>query len=292
MILLDIGTVLFSYVVSNAICLAVVASLWSHGRQRAPGLGFWLVDFTLQFLALVLIALRGFIPTLSILLGPPLIITGTLLLYMGLERYVGKRSPQIVNYILLALLVAAHGYFSLVTPSLPARNIVLSAGLLVFSAQAAWLMLRRADAGLQRHTTIVGVIFVLYCLVSILRIVVDLSVPQTNDLFKSGQYDVLAILIYEMSSISLVFALYSLVNKRLLADLKNDQVSLQDSETRYRSLFENMLNGFAYCQMLYKDGKPDDFVYLVVNDAFEKLTGLKDVTGKKVSQGHPRLASL
>jgi len=59
---------------------------------------------------------------------------------------------------------------------------------------------------------------------------------------------------------------------------------LRVSEARYRSLFDNMLDGFAYCEMLFEDGRPADFVYLEVNEAFERLTGLKDVVARKVSE--------
>jgi two-component system, sensor histidine kinase and response regulator len=60
--------------------------------------------------------------------------------------------------------------------------------------------------------------------------------------------------------------------------------SLRASEKQYRSLFENMLNGCAYCEMLCDDQeRPIDFVYLAVNSAFERLTGLKDVVGKRVT---------
>ncbi len=60
--------------------------------------------------------------------------------------------------------------------------------------------------------------------------------------------------------------------------------ALRKSEEHYRSLFDNMLNGYAYCRMLFEEGKPQDFIYLNVNSAFETLTGLKNVTGKKVSE--------
>jgi PAS domain S-box-containing protein len=64
--------------------------------------------------------------------------------------------------------------------------------------------------------------------------------------------------------------------------------ALQRSERRYHSLFKNMLDGFAYCKMLFDDQmRPVDFVYLEVNDAFGKLTGLKNVTGKKVTEVIP-----
>src|SRR3990172_220151 len=56
----------------------------------------------------------------------------------------------------------------------------------------------------------------------------------------------------------------------------------------YRSLFENMLDGFAYGQMVYDEaGKPVDWIYLETNSSFERLTGLKNVKGKKVTEVLP-----
>jgi PAS domain S-box-containing protein len=48
-----------------------------------------------------------------------------------------------------------------------------------------------------------------------------------------------------------------------------------------------MLEGYACCRMLFDHGRPHDFLYLDVNPAFEKLTGLKNVIGKKVSEVIP-----
>lgn len=67
-------------------------------------------------------------------------------------------------------------------------------------------------------------------------------------------------------------------------DRRQADEALRESEQRYRSLFENMLNGFAYCRMIFEQDQPTDFVYLAVNAAFESLTGLKSVTGRKVSE--------
>jgi two-component system sensor histidine kinase UhpB len=52
----------------------------------------------------------------------------------------------------------------------------------------------------------------------------------------------------------------------------------------YRSLIENMAEGFAHCRMVFEDGQPRDFICLEVNPAFEKLTGLRDAAGKKASE--------
>ncbi len=61
-----------------------------------------------------------------------------------------------------------------------------------------------------------------------------------------------------------------------------------ETERRFRNLFENMLNGYAYCKMDFTaEGEAVDFTYLEVNDAFSKLTGLYNVTGKKVTEVIP-----
>ncbi|VVB73870.1 Methanogenesis regulatory histidine kinase FilI [uncultured archaeon] len=72
-----------------------------------------------------------------------------------------------------------------------------------------------------------------------------------------------------------------------ITERKQAEETLRESENRYRSLFTNMLNGFAYCKVVFKNGKPDDFVYLDVNENFGKLTGLKDVVGKSVTEVIP-----
>ena len=68
---------------------------------------------------------------------------------------------------------------------------------------------------------------------------------------------------------------------------KRTEEALLESEKLYHRLFENMLNGFAYCKMIFEQDSPQDFIYLAVNKSFETHTGLKDITGKKVSEAIP-----
>ncbi len=69
-----------------------------------------------------------------------------------------------------------------------------------------------------------------------------------------------------------------------LSRLRAEEV-LRESEHRHRSLFEHMIEGYAYCRMVWdENGLPVDFVYLHVNETFELLAGLKNVVGKKISE--------
>ena len=54
-------------------------------------------------------------------------------------------------------------------------------------------------------------------------------------------------------------------------------------ENRYQALFENMVEGFAHCRMVYRDGKPSDWIFLEANRSFTRLIGVADVVGRTVS---------
>lgn len=62
------------------------------------------------------------------------------------------------------------------------------------------------------------------------------------------------------------------------------------SNVKYNLLVKNLPYAFAYHRILKNTrGKPVDYIFLEVNDAFEEMTGLskKDVIGKKVTAVHP-----
>jgi PAS domain-containing protein len=60
--------------------------------------------------------------------------------------------------------------------------------------------------------------------------------------------------------------------------------ALREADLKYRFLFDHMMNGFAYHKVLFDDqGKPVDYIYLEVNNAFEKMTALKRRCGGKKS---------
>ena len=63
----------------------------------------------------------------------------------------------------------------------------------------------------------------------------------------------------------------------------------QKKERFHQHILDNLQEGYAYCQIVVDGGKPVDFIYLEVNTAFGKLTGLKDLAGKKASQVGPGL---
>ena len=219
---LDMRTVMLSYLISSALCALVMFSLWWQNR-RQPGIFFWLADFGLQFTGLLLVTMRGAIPDfLSIVVANLFIVGGTLLLLIGLERYTDSVSSQRHNYIYLAGFAGIQVYFAFVQPSLQIRNINISLGLVVFCGQGAWLLLRRVDMETRQGARPVAYVLASLTLLSVVRVLVELAMPTGSDFFQSGLYEILIILTYQMLYISLTFAIALMVNRRLQQNLKTE----------------------------------------------------------------------
>lgn len=75
-----------------------------------------------------------------------------------------------------------------------------------------------------------------------------------------------------------------------LTQMKLVEDALRESEERYRTLFNEMTEGFAVHEIVCDErGEPCDYVFLDVNPSFERLTGLPrdQVVGRAVSEVLP-----
>ena len=80
------------------------------------------------------------------------------------------------------------------------------------------------------------------------------------------------------------------VIQRDITEHKRVEETAWQSDKKYRKLFGHMLNGFVYCKILLdENNQPIDFIHLKVNDAWERLSGLKreDVIGKRITEVIP-----
>jgi PAS domain S-box-containing protein len=104
---------------------------------------------------------------------------------------------------------------------------------------------------------------------------------------KSGKLKPIEILTTEISMDGRI------IRQGVLIDISERYTServLRESEERYRLLFQNMLDAYAYHKVVTDDsGKPIDYIYIDINPAFTKFTGLtrEQVIGKRVTEAIP-----
>jgi PAS domain S-box-containing protein len=76
----------------------------------------------------------------------------------------------------------------------------------------------------------------------------------------------------------------------MIIEKKQAEEAQKSSEQKYRSLFANMIDGFALHKVIVDDkGKPVNYVFMEANEAFERMTGLvfSNIKGKKVTEVLP-----
>ena len=230
----DIKTVMVLYLIINIINTGTIAIIWSRNRGRSAGISFWLVGLALQAIGPLLLVLRGIVPDIISMTGSnTIVLAGILFILIGLERFTGVKGRQIHNYVLLAVFIAVSAYFVVVQPNLMARDIAVTAMIMVYTFQCSWLLLRRVDHAMLQVTRITGIVFAVYAAFSFARIVLTIIIPeQSNDFFNSGAVNALAITGYTLLNVCLTISLVLMVNNRLLADVKEE-------EARFRLLVEN-----------------------------------------------------
>jgi len=260
---LDMRTVFFTNILIFTICTLIIASLCHQSRNRFAGMGFLLADFAMQTAATFLIAMRGLVADwMSMSLSNMLILAGSILGYMGLERFVGKITSQVHNYILLAAYAFAFNYFVFTQTDIAVRNLIVSLGLMIIWFQCMWLMLYRVKSRMRPLTLGVGIVFGAFCLVNIIRIVEFFTSPHPpTDYFQSGMFQTLVIIAYQLLTIILTYNLMLMVNKRLLVDL-----SAQEEK------FAKAFRSSPYAIML---ARSEDGQILEVNQGYFDITGYR-----------------
>jgi PAS domain S-box-containing protein len=109
---------------------------------------------------------------------------------------------------------------------------------------------------------------------------------QDGDVLKTGYYNfvIQPIRNSEGDVSDLMVHVYE-VTKQVEAHKKTEE-----SENKYRGLFNSMEQGFCVIEMLFdENGKPADYRFLDVNPVFESQTGLKNAAGKTARELVPGL---
>jgi two-component system cell cycle sensor histidine kinase/response regulator CckA len=79
-----------------------------------------------------------------------------------------------------------------------------------------------------------------------------------------------------------------------VTERRRGEQALQQSQDRFRNLFQSMDEGFTLCEMIHNEvGRPVDFRFLEVNPAFSRQTGLpvEQVLGRTVNEVIPDLGN-
>lgn len=262
-------TILFSFLISDIVSVIVIVYLFAQNKNRFKGTGFWIINFCLQTFSLVFITLRGIIPDwISIVVANVFVISGTLFGLIGLQRFLDIKVRNIHNYIVLAGFTVFHYWAGIIHPDLDLRDLNISIAMLIICSQCSILVWYRSPSHLKKTTFGVGLVFALYCVVNVIRILVFfISENQTNNYLESGNFEKVVIYSYQALLILLTFSLVLMYNRRLQSILESEETELKES-TRKLYTLNNNLNG-----VVYRRSNDQDWTLQYISEGVYNLTG-------------------
>lgn len=143
-------TILLVTVLSGAVAMAVLGSLW---RAQIPGVGYWISANALAIVALLAFSLQGHAPRwLTFVVSNELLAGSLLLVVEGCRRFLGRRARNWAAYAGLVLVLIGVSYWTFVAPDFNARVALVSAFHAGLYAVLAVTMLRGRPSNRPRYS--------------------------------------------------------------------------------------------------------------------------------------------
>lgn len=217
---LDFVTLLVLNLIVDVINLAAMALLWRRHRNRYDGLGYWTAAMAVHVPGIAIVLARADLPLFfPAVLANGLLMSSTILMLMGFQRFTGIVTRQTHNIAIFAAYLLSLQYFSAVAPSIDARNICSSTLILVVNAQTCWLLFRKVPARMRRITAYAGLLMACYVAVSLVRIGILAAASREQAALGAGVADSVAIAGYIALHICLIIALSLTIVRRLTDDV-------------------------------------------------------------------------
>jgi diguanylate cyclase (GGDEF)-like protein len=216
---LDMPTaLLFTAMVSlvNTAAMSLLAA-----RDRSPYLRDWAISFALIVVGVAIIGLRGIVPPLlSIFFGNALAALGAAGIFVGLCRFMQRPVPWIFLAAIIALSLAAIGWFSIGVDDpaahLGQRVMVFSGLIALLSAPCVWLIVSHA----RREGTVLSVMALvaelLLVVLSLLRVAANAVAPAQGGFESNHTREVLFVMAFGLTHLLQGYGLISLHVSQLL----------------------------------------------------------------------------
>lgn len=258
---LDVRTASLALALATLVSFLLMLKLWRQARHRYPETALWAWDFGLQSLGVILISLRDTIPDLvSMWGGNAAGLTGAFLGFIALQRYTGRRRSIWPDLVAFAAFSVVQIYFAVFNDVLPARNLNVSVAISWISLRCAITVFHDAPAQIRKTAYSVGVVFSLYVISGIYRVVSGAyALTDSNDYLTSGVAQVITLLVFFSLSMVLTFEIILMYNESLAYQVSK-------SEERFAKAFHSS----PYALLMTR---ARDAMILEVNDGFCAVTG-------------------
>jgi|GEM_PF-525789 len=285
----DLLTTLMAYLIVDAV-FAIAFAVTVRRHPNLVGPGWWLAACMAFFTGFLGICLRGVIPDIvSIVVANALILAGGVCVWIGIRGFFGLRRHRslFVWFILPAALLL--GFYMTVLPSVSARQIVMSAFVILIGVFTIRDIVRHRSLSLLMETNLLIGFLAAETLIHLIRVIIVMlsPTPVGSYILSPEQPDRVFFMLLFITGTARLLIMVTLVSARLQDEL--NYLATQDSLTQLpnrRFLLERLKHSI---DVERRDGKQLALLMLdldrfkAVNDSLGHAAGdelLQQVAGR------------
>lgn len=265
--MLDMRTLMLTFVINSLINTGVMAIYWRQNRNYVNGISWWVTALSIQTIGFLLLGIRGSLPDIiTIVFSNTLIVYASFLLYVGFKKLVKYTAKNTHNYILVVIYCVLQYYLTFINPSGSLRIILISVFTSLMFIQSGNLLLNKKKHNQYDFTKTTGIICYVYVSVQLYRIVVELISP-TEDYFNAGVLATSAQLVNQFMTIAIVFSFIIMVNSINLHNRLLNERKLKENEKKLQDFISNT---YDWEYWIEQDGTIE-----YMSPSVERITGYK-----------------
>ncbi len=243
--MLDNHTATLSALICLGLATLMMGALWYQQSQLRTALRWWFFGMLANFLAFLVLAVRGSIENITLSWFGHLLMTfipnltliiGTLLIYVGLSEFVGVAVKRRAALGVLVITVVSYAWNVLIIPSQVGMAAAVAVAVVLVSLLCLQVLRDPAARPLRPASYIVMGSIGLLILIALLRLVVIFLEKAAGASLHNGVLPVLLLLMYPLVLLFTSIGLMLLLTQRQSQQIRGD---LQALEEAYQALAES-----------------------------------------------------
>jgi len=268
---IDIHTLIIIISISNLLQVAALFFQYSLNKVY-NGVGWWLLGTAFSAIGYGLLFLRGIIPfkLITVILANSLILTGFILIYIGVMRFLERKESRRVIISVSAVFIISFLYYTFGNDDITMRTVVVYSAVAIISLLTAKDLFINKTESIMASANFNSIVYLLYGLFFTFRAMVTLTVDPVNTLFTPTVIQAVSFIFLFIYGILLTFGQIIMLNQRLNSDNLKDKENME-------MVFNTSPDSVLVTRL-------HDGLIVKINDGFLNLTGFgsDDVIGKSV----------
>lgn len=268
---IDTGTVAILVVITHLIQIAVFFHQYRINKTYR-GLGWWLAWSCFLTAGISILVVRSVIhlPSVFIFIQNVLIIVGTLLIYVGFMRFLGKRENKLALILIFLFFIIPFSYFLFIEDSIKIRTLVLNAAIAFIAFFTVINFYKNKTHNIAPTANFISVVFVLHGIVFTYITFKTFFVESSYGLFLPSNLGALQLFDALIAGLLWTIGLVIMVNQRLNSELN-------ESKEHFEQIFNTSPDASVITTL-------DNGYVISMNESYSKITGYnkEETIGKSI----------